>query len=82
MSKPAFPRAYSEGKIVIKGAVKFSEAQTGMTMRQYYKGQIVKGLLSMRLDYKDFDNEKLAFCSGEMADALLKEDEEHERRQK
>ena len=43
--------------------------QEGMTLRQYYKGQAIIGLLGQDLDFQ-----ATAIQSGRLADELLKED--------
>ena len=66
-SKPAFPLIYwdrtSTGEIAPRDFV------TGMSLREYYAGKAMEGLLSKEFTW---DLEEVAKCSVQYADALLK----------
>ena len=66
-------------------------APCGMTMRQYYKAAALTGLLAKGKEFGsqwwdvdksecDTGSNEWAYISGLIADAMLKEDEEHEAR--
>ena len=59
---PAFPRAGSD----------YVKAQEGMTLRDWFAGQVLQGLASDREYYWDHTNEEIATASYNMADAMLK----------
>ena len=67
MDKQAFPRNYAymnpeAGKSEMKSV-------EGMTLREYYAGKAMEGLLSKEFTW---DLEEVAKCSVQYADALLK----------
>lgn len=71
----AFPRQYSEVKDELGYKVS-EDGQEGMTMRQYYKGQVVSGQLARGV-WESLN--QLATECGDLADAMIKEDEEHDK---
>lgn len=73
---PAFPRPYGEAKISLNQTA-YNEPRLGMTLRQYYKAKAMQGLLAFNGE-RNWHN--LAIQAGALADALLAEDEEFERR--
>jgi len=68
MNKPAFPTTYLHSE------------HEGMTMRQAYK-MAALGKMNMSIHEVEEDDfyPKITEICGKMADAMLKEDEEHER---
>lgn len=70
---PAFPMEYTQpcadgNPLVV--------TEPGMTMRQYYKAAALTGLLATRAT-AGWATLKLATYAGEVADAMIAEDEEH-----
>ena len=60
-------------------------SQTGMTMRQWYKGQIVSGVVSRGIPELTEDNIDGVYKSiidfvGILANLMIKEDEEYEKK--
>lgn len=74
--KPAFPRSYSESKALQIGGKAIYYGQSGMTLRQWYKGQVVSGQLARGV-WESLN--QLATECGDLADAMIKEDEEHDK---
>jgi len=64
MNQPAFPRTNSQGHCA---------GQEGITMRQYYKGMALSGLTGTN-KMAEYPSD-YARIVGEIADAMLKEDE-------
>jgi hypothetical protein len=52
--------------------------QTGMSMRQWYKGMALSGLLAGDTSCFGEDVEKHVKMAAELADASIREDEQHE----
>lgn len=81
---PAFPFNYEIGFDMPDGKrVSTKAANPGMTMRQWYKGMALQGLMSMvsnRRDHLSADEkvDVMAKEAGLVADALLAEDAAHE----
>ena len=52
----------------------------GMTMRQYYKAAAIQGILTSEDESFAYTPHRAAHRAGEIADAMLREDEEHDSR--
>lgn len=76
---PAFARPRTEWKN-FEGYPFVAGAQEGMTVRQYYKAKLAPVVLSDLAKSGSFTFEYLANTVGDIADALIAEDEEFEKR--
>ncbi len=74
----AFPRPASEDKRdgTLSDGDRVVTEQGGMTMRQWYKGQALAGLLARGSSFVGNNREDVAKATGNYADAMIKEDED------
>lgn len=75
-NKPVFPIHLVE--FTTHGVLEKTTYSPGMTLRQWYKGQATSAFVSGR----NFSPEEVADFVSRVADALIKEDENYEQRNK
>lgn len=77
--KPAFPTSTYDH---VDGNHYEHRIMSGMTLRQWYKGMALSGILA-RGDWdpaQPLERGAIALLSSEIADALIEEDEQHEKK--
>lgn len=66
---PAFPRPIGEYKLV--GAGEYNKSQEGMTLRDYYAGQALIGLIARIPSDGGLDSVSISQSAFEIADQML-----------
>lgn len=78
--RPAFPRPAFDWPEKPKKRRYVCEPQEGMTLRQFYKAQLVAGLASELVEAENPEGRQLVRDIGRVADLLIREDERFEER--